>query len=626
VIIPTKHCAETIGGVLDTTVAPLRRLGWRQSPSEPGARFSNRPSSGSAARPAARGSRIGINRRHRRVGNHRHRALGPLRDFEQQTDNGHDVPALTAARRINAPLRRSGRGRVVARHRVACESARGERTPAQPREEPTLSATTIPPLRAAWRMPPAVALAIGLAFADASVAVLALPQIVVHLHTTISHVTWVITAYNLALIATTLAILPVARMLASRRALVAGLALFGLASVASGAAGNLKVLVLCRCLQGIGGGVLLCSSLPLTGAREGEHQLRAWAVAAAVGAAVGPAAGGVLTQVFDWRAIFFAQAPFAAVAIVAALATQARDPGPAGEDKQREARAKADAGPSAGASTTVPALPGLFPGAANLALGLISAGLIGALFISSVLLINVWTVTPLGAAAILTVIPLATVVTERLATGHREAATGRIGAFVLAVGLVALALVSHRMLIPAVVALALCGVGLGLAFPALTRVALTTRGTPVARAARTVAAREGGLVLGLLLLTPILVSQLKHSTKRATPPIVHAIIVAPQLSIPQKLKLGGGLIAAAAKAPESELPNLAPAFANAAVGVSPGGRVELVALRPQIDEIVQRAATRSFRTPLLLCAALSLLAIPALSLGGRRSPLRPRED
>jgi hypothetical protein len=45
-----------------------------------------------------------------------------------------------------------------------------------------------------------VRLAIALAFAAASVVVLALPQIVVRLHTTISHVTWVITAHNLALI------------------------------------------------------------------------------------------------------------------------------------------------------------------------------------------------------------------------------------------------------------------------------------------------------------------------------------------------------------------------------------------------------------------------------------------
>ncbi len=489
-----------------------------------------------------------------------------------------------------------------------------------PQESRPLSATTIPNSRPApVRAGIAVRLAIALAFADASVAVLALPQIVVRLHTTISHVTWVITAYNLALIAGTLAVLPVARALASRRALVAGLGVFGLASLGSGAAGSLTMLIVWRCLQGAGGALLLCSSLPLIGVRDADGALRSWATAAAVGAAIGPAAGGLLTQVFDWRAIFLAQAPIAALAIVTALSAPASSSGGSARNTEPPAAHPPNPGPNAVATFSA-----LSPGSANLGLGLISAGLIGVLFIASVLLINVWQVSPLGAAAILSVIPIATVLTERLAAARRAAVTGRVGALVLAVGLAALALISHRELIPAALTLAVCGVGLGLAFPALTRVALSTRGTPVARAARTVAAREGGLVLALVLLTPILVSQLKQSTKRATPPIVSAIVPAPNLTLPQKVKLGGGLIAAAAKAPESELPDLGPAFRSAGVGVSPAGRAELVVLRPRIDAIVQRAATRSFRTPLLLCAALSLLAIPALSLGGRRSPQRQR--
>src|SRR5262249_30372252 len=106
-----------------------------------------------------------------------------------------------------------------------------------------------------------VRLAIALAFADASVVVLALPQIVVRLNTSISHVTWVITAYNLALIASTVAIIPFAGRLASRRALVAGLAVFGLASLGAGVSDNLLVLVVWRCIQGAGAGLLVCASL-----------------------------------------------------------------------------------------------------------------------------------------------------------------------------------------------------------------------------------------------------------------------------------------------------------------------------------------------------------------------------
>ena len=365
--------------------------------------------------------------------------------------------------------------------------------------------------------------AIALAFADASVAVLALPQIVIRLHTSISHVTWVITAYNIALIVTTLAILPVARRLASRRALVAGLTMFGLASLGSGAANSLTVLVLWRCVQGVGGGLLVCASLPLfaRGARTGTSLLHSWAAAAAFGAAVGPAAGGILTQVFDWRAIFFAQAPVAAVAAVTAIRSHV-----GGESDELD-----------GVRDDVPEETGseaLSPWLANLALLLISAGLIGALFLGTLLLINVWLLSPLGAAAVLAVIPLVTLITERWARDRPRAAAGGVGAIVLAIGLGGLAFVTHRELLLALITLGLCGAGLGLAFPSLTSAALGTHGPPVARAARTVAAREGGLVLGLVLLTPIFVNQLNAAQGRATPEIAKTLILAP---IPTSTKL-----------------------------------------------------------------------------------------
>ena len=489
------------------------------------------------------------------------------------------------------------------------------------------TATATPSSRPSRWASASVRLAIALAFADASVAVLALPQIVVRLHTSISHVTWVITAYNIALILATLAVLPVARRLASRRALVAGLTVFGLASLGSGAAGSLTVLVGWRCIQGVGGALLLCSSLPLlrsgaAGARDSSAQLRSWALAAAFGAGVGPAAGGVLTQVFDWRAIFFAQAPVAAAAALAALA------GHLGPDQGGPERARTDAPETEPAASPRPGpSPATQPAAAmaNVALGLISAGLIGALFLATVLLINVWQLSPLGAAGVLAVIPVTTVITERVVAERPAGVAGGAGALVLAIGLAALALASHRMVGVALIALGICGVGLGLAFPALTRVALSTAGPPVARAARTVAAREGGLVLGLVLLTPILVHQLDTAPARATPPIIRAIIGAP-LSLATKFQLGAGLQAASAKAPESELPDFGPPFARAAKGADTATRAHLASLEVQVQALVQRAVTSSFETPLLLCAALSLLAIPALIAGRRLGMRRPRRE
>jgi predicted MFS family arabinose efflux permease len=451
--------------------------------------------------------------------------------------------------------------------------------------------------------------AVALAFADASVVVLALPQIVDRLHTSISHVTWVIMAYNLALIAGALTILALAARLTSRRVLIAGLLVFAVASLACSQAQSVGVLVALRVVQGIGGALLLCASLPQFAAatRAGELPLAEWAVAAAIGAAIGPAAGGLLTDVFDWRAIFLAQAPVAALAALAVWA--AHPPAP-----QQPARSN-DLGAVADRFASADRPPSLDARIANLALALISAGLIGALFLVTVLLINVWGLTPLGAAGILSLIPVATALTARLTRGRSPVRFGGLGAATLAVGLTALALISHRELGLVALALALCGAGLGLAFPTLTEAALESGGSTVARAARTVAARDAGLALGLLLLTPVFVNQLSATPNRAIPPITRAVLEA-QLPLVDKVALGAGLLAANAHAPQSQLPDIGPAFARVADQASPSERGQLALLRVSVRSLIQRAATRSFRVPLLYCALFALLVIPLL---GRRA-------
>jgi predicted MFS family arabinose efflux permease len=461
-----------------------------------------------------------------------------------------------------------------------------------------------------------VSVAVALAFADASIAVLALPQIVVRLHTSISHVTWVITAYNLALITGSLMILPIAHWLTSRWALIGGLALFGLASIGSGVANSLAVLVTMRCVQGVGGALLLAASLPLyaSAAGRGENPLSGWAAAAAVGAAIGPASGGLLTQVFDWRAIFLAQAPVAAVAALAVAAAHVRWRRQSADLSDYESSLESVA--RSGARR-----PRLQPVTANLALTFISAGLIGALFLVTVLLINVWQLTPLAAAAIVSAIPLATVITERATRRRSTMLLGAAGAVALAIGLTGLALVSHRQLGWVIIALCLCGSGLGMAFPALTKAALSGPGKPVARAARTVAARDAGLVLGLLVLTPVFVHELNVAPKRAIAPIARAVFSAP-IPTNVKFQLGAGLLDATARAPQSELPDIGPTFAHLSAQANTSTRTQLASLKVQVHSLIEHAATRSFRKPLLYCALFALLVLPLMVL--RRLGLDPR--
>jgi hypothetical protein len=313
----------------------------------------------------------------------------------------------------------------------------------------------------------------------------------------------------------------------------------------------------------------------------------------------------VLTQLFDWRAIFLAQAPAAALACAAVLAARV---GPV-DAVAREPRGRTD----------------LDPATANVALLLLSAGLIGALFLVVVLLIDVWQLAPAGAAAVVSAIPVTTVLVERAARGRSSILLGGIGAILLALGLLDVGLVTHRELGWVIVALALCGAGLGLAFTALTAAALGGTGSATVRAGRTVAARDAGLVLGLLVLTPIFVHDLNTAPNRAIPTVTRELLGAP-IPAPLKTELANELIKTYRTTPQGRLPDLGPPFARVSEHASPPAAAQLTVLRNQIESTVERAVTRSFRRSLLYSALFAVLVLPVLALGlmvlRRRRPRR----
>ena len=441
-----------------------------------------------------------------------------------------------------------------------------------------------------------VRLAVALAFADASIVVLALPEIVTRLHTSVSSVTWVIMAYNLTLIVTAAAVIAFPRRFDPSRTLIAGLALFGLASIGCGLASSMSALVPLRCLQGVGGGLLLCASLPMLAGtvRPGDSPTNGWSAAAAIGIAVGPAAGSVLTQIFDWRAIFLAQAPVAALGVILVVVVH---PHPV----------------TALSDEVDPRAPMLDPVTANAGLALLSAGLICAVFLVVLMLIDAWLLSPVAAAAVVTAVPLATAIAERRARGGSPTIVGAVGAALVAAGLIGLSAVTHRELGLVIVALALVGTGLGFAFPGLTTAALSSGGTAATRAAKTVGARDAGIVLGLLVLTPIFVNQLQKASNQAVPDATQAVLTAP-LPSHLKLSLAPGLVAAYKNAPQSELPDFGPTFTLASARAPPSERPALRDLHNQLDSIIQRAATSAFRLPFRYGAVSAVAVLLLLSL------------
>ena len=255
----------------------------------------------------------------------------------------------------------------------------------------------------------------------------------------------------------------------------------------------------------------------------------------------------------------------------------------------------------------------LDPLTANACLAVLSAGLICALFLVVLVLIDVWLLTPIAAAAVLTTIPLATAIAERGVRRASPIALGAIGATLVAAGLIGLSFVTHRELGWAIITLTLVGSGLGLAFPGLTTAALASVGPAAARAAKTVAARDAGIVLGLLVLTPVFVNQLNKAPNQALTAATSAVLTAP-IPLGTKLSLAPGLVTDYKRASQSELPDFAPTFAHASAGATPSERTALNALHEQLDSIFQREATNAFKLPLRYGAIFAILVLPLLGV------------
>ena len=165
-------------------------------------------------------------------------------------------------------------------------------------------------------------LASSLAFIDGSVVNVGLPAIARGFNAGASDLQWVINAYLLPLSALLLLGGAAGDRFGRRRLLIAGIALFAVASGACAVAPSLGWLLLGRVLQGIGAAMLMPNSLAiLGGAFSGEARGRAigtWAAAAAMAGAIGPVLGGWLIDTVGWRAIFLLNLPLAGAAIALA--------------------------------------------------------------------------------------------------------------------------------------------------------------------------------------------------------------------------------------------------------------------------------------------------------------------
>jgi len=180
---------------------------------------------------------------------------------------------------------------------------------------------TLDPRR--WKALAVLAVAQFVVVLDASIMNIALPSIATDLHASTETLSWVINAYLLAFGGLLLLGGRLADLIGRRRVFIAGLSIFGLASLAGGLADTSAQLIAARAVQGIGGALLAPAALSIvtTLFPEGAERNKAlgvWGAVAGSGGVAGVLLGGILTSGLGWEWVLFVNVPLALGAAVIA--------------------------------------------------------------------------------------------------------------------------------------------------------------------------------------------------------------------------------------------------------------------------------------------------------------------
>lgn len=158
---------------------------------------------------------------------------------------------------------------------------------------------------------------------DGTVLNLAIPSLIRELGATPADIQWILDAYVLVFAGLLLTSGILSDRFGRRRMLIIGLAVFGAASLAAVLATEPWQLVGARAAMGVGGALLMPSTLSIlmTTFQEDERRtaMAAWATVSVVGIVAGPTLGGTLLEHFWWGSVFLLNIPVAVAAIVAAL-------------------------------------------------------------------------------------------------------------------------------------------------------------------------------------------------------------------------------------------------------------------------------------------------------------------
>ena len=434
-----------------------------------------------------------------------------------------------------------------------------------------------------------------LALADTAIVALALPPILLELHTDVAGVAAVLGVYAVVLAVALIPCERLARLYGLRAIGLAGVGLFTAGSLACGLADEIAPLLLARAAQAIGGAALLVTAHGVLVGRRAADALALWRQAALLGLAAGPAVGGALTQVFGWRSIFLIQVPAALAAIPGCLAA----PGP------EPARAIA-----------------WRPSSAELllltALALVSGAIAATLFLTVLLLISGWGVEPLVGALVVSIMPISALAARRIPGPAGLRATG--GAIAVGAGAAVLGFLPDASGAWTILPQVAVGIGMGLTLGAIGGELLPDRDGH--ESARLLTARHLGIALALLILAPIAQHEL-DTTLEDTRLQGAALILDARIDPQLKLEIAPRL----ARSVETEDPRdgLDKVFADARDDVDRDQLTAYDDLADRADDLLVTGVNDGFRIAFLVCAGLAVLAALLLAAADRTADMRRRD-
>jgi EmrB/QacA subfamily drug resistance transporter len=175
-----------------------------------------------------------------------------------------------------------------------------------------------------WRILGVLVLALLVTSIDHTIINVALPQMVGDLGASAAQLQWVVAAYTVVFAGLLLTAGTFGDRFGRRHALAAGLSTFMAGSIVSALAGSTTMLIVGRGIMGVGGALIMPTTLSIIINTFGEPRERAkaiaiWTAASGAGIALGPIVGGTLMRSFSWSSVFWINVPLLAIALVGTL-------------------------------------------------------------------------------------------------------------------------------------------------------------------------------------------------------------------------------------------------------------------------------------------------------------------